>query len=61
MSHPNGSSNPMPRRPAVPVDFAAVLSAMQDQLDALAAVVEAQQRRLEILEQGSRPEQTRKA
>ena len=61
MSHPNGSTVPGPRRPAVPVDFAAVLAAMQDQLDDLAAVVEAQQRRLELLEQGRRPEQTRKA
>ncbi len=40
-----------PSTPArVPIDFEAILAAMQEQLDDLATVVEAQQRRLEALE-----------
>ena len=39
-----------PRAAAVPVDFTAVLAAMQDQIDDLTAVVEAHQRRLDELE-----------
>jgi len=39
-----------PRPPAVPVDFTAVLAAMQDQIDDLTSVVEAHQRRLDELE-----------
>ena len=42
---------PRPSTPArVPIDFEAVLASMQDQLDDLATVVEAQQRRLDALE-----------
>lgn len=38
------------RPPAVPVDFTAILAAMQDQIDDLTSVVEAQQRRLDELD-----------
>lgn len=42
---------PAPSRPAaVPVDFTAVLAAMQDQIDDLTSVVEAHQRRLDELD-----------
>ena len=45
------STDQRPAIPArVPIDFEAVLAAMQDQLDDLATVVEAQQRRLDALE-----------
>ena len=45
------TTDPRPHVPArVPIDFEAVLAAMQDQLDDLATVVEAQQRRLDALE-----------
>jgi len=39
-----------PRQPAVPVDFTAILAAMQDQIDDLTSVVEAHQRRLDELD-----------
>lgn len=45
------STDQRPNTPArVPIDFEAVLAVMQDQLDDLATVVEAQQRRLDALE-----------
>jgi hypothetical protein len=39
---------------AMPIDLEAVLAAMQDQLDDLAAVAEAQQKRIEALETEAR-------
>lgn len=45
-----------PTRPGhVPVDFEAILSAMQDQLDDLTAVVESLSRRLAERERSDRP------
>jgi hypothetical protein len=38
------------RPPALPVDFTAVLAAMQDQIDDLTSVVEAHARRLDELD-----------
>lgn len=44
-------TNPTSPAPAsVPVDVTAVLAAMQDQIDDLTTVIEAQQRRLDQLE-----------
>ena len=48
MSEPTTQQASTPAR--VPIDFEAVLASMQDQLDDLATVVEAQQRRLDALE-----------
>ncbi len=48
MSEPTTQRPTIPAR--VPIDFEAVLASMQDQLDDLATVVEAQQRRLDALE-----------
>ena len=45
------STDQRPAIPArVPIDFEAVLAVIQDQLDDLATVVEAQQRRLDALD-----------
>jgi len=50
MSNPTTPGQQHTRPGQVPVDLTAVLAALQDQLDDLTTVVEAQQRRIEDLE-----------
>ena len=49
MSTPTEPTTPRPAR--VPLDFEAILSAMQDQIDDLTAIAEAHARRLDDLDQ----------
>lgn len=54
MSAPTEQDN-TPRPPVrVPIDFEAILSAMQDQIDDLTSVVESHRRRLDALDAQAR-------
>lgn len=52
---PAAAAPAVPRAGRVPVDFEAILSAMQDQIDDLTAVVESLSRRLAERERSDRP------
>lgn len=54
MSAPNAQTSSTPTPARVPIDFEAILSSMQDQIDDLTSVVESHRRRLDALDPHTR-------